>query len=263
MVAASSQRPSVNRVRARHAKRWRPGYGACPGSMRATISAESRSAVARSPIRNDVQATMEWASTRSYRPSLSSNLILSSAVSRARTQSLTACAQPASASRATLSSSGLSSTLAMAIARFALLSASASSSGVGARAAWIQNGKKASAARNRPIAHGFVEARHPFRLDEVERRPDVPHRFWRGARGHGDVRRLEQPLGGPLADSLRGLAGRLQRRVEDGRLAVVEGQDLGQRVLALTRDLFAPARSLGVQPGALCPRQRAVGHLLD
>src|SRR5204862_5995931 len=54
-----------------------------------------------------------------------------------------------------------------------------------------------------------------------------------------------------------------QRRVQDRRLAVVEGQDLGQSRLTLAGDRLAPARRLRMQPRPLGARQRAVGDLLD
>jgi len=73
------------------------------------------------------------------------------AESNARSQSLVAWLTPVVASRAVLRRSASFSSVAISIAWFALAVDSFNSSGVGSRTSPIQNGKKASAARKRPI----------------------------------------------------------------------------------------------------------------
>ena len=113
------------------------------------------------------------------------------------------------------------------------------------------------------VADPLVQPGQEVGLDEVERRANVANRFERGACGDGNVGGFDQPLRGLLPRPLRVLGVRLESHIEDGRRAVVEGQDLGQGNLPARRDRLDPPRGLRVQARPLGARQRAVGDLLD
>ena len=91
----------------------------------------------------------------------------------------------------------------------------------------------------------------------------MTHSFRSRARGGRHVRRLEQPFACLLSRLLRRFSVRLERRVQDCRLAVMKREDLGQGHLALAGGRLAPPRGRGVQARSFGARQRPVGDLLD